>query len=210
MRVLAMSVVIIVALWGSSVRAQPSIVQEVHAVWAGCDYALRVEQDLQPIPSPRPFYRISVRSTAVPGGSCVLAARSIELATSPLEPRIAIAVDARGLVVAYTEKHSVRGVGTYAVTCLQRLDPHSLASLRWEWVSAGWTSTPGAAAVPGFAEVSRLVLYPSHVELTGTRGGNLVSVTPSGDSRFEDGTGFVVLYPDFFGAERKPPYLFVY
>ena len=156
------------------------------------------------------FYRISVRSTAVPGGRCVLAARSIDLGTSQLEPRIAIAVDARGLAVAYTEKNHLPGMGTYARTCLQRLDPHSLASLRWEWVSAGWSSLPGAAAVPGFAEVSRLVLYSTHVELTGTREGNQVSVAPSGDSRFEEGAGFVALYPDFFGAERKPPYLFVY
>mgnify|MGYP007050639359 CR=1 FL=1 len=72
MRVLGMSVIGLVSLFASSARADLPLVKEVHAAWNGCDYALRVEEDVDPIPYPRPLYRISVRSTVVSADTCTL------------------------------------------------------------------------------------------------------------------------------------------
>jgi len=210
MRVLGMSAVGIVTLLGSPAWADLPVVQEAHTVWEGCDYAIRVEQDVDPIPYPRPLYRVSVHSSVVSADTCTLEPRTVVLGTSMLEPHIAIAANEQGLVAAFSGGEYVRAIGPYAATYVRRLEPSTLATLRQEMISAGWTSAPGTAGGPGTADVVRLAIYPTHVELKGIRSGNLVTAYPSGDSRFEEGTGFAAFYSNFFGVNQKPPILFVY
>ncbi len=216
MRMSGAFVVGLMSLLGSEASADLPIVQQAQTTWGGCGYFIQVEQDVDPIPYPQPLYRIVLRSTVVSADTCTLPPQRIELGTSKLEPGIAIAADERGLVTAHSYGTYVRTMGPDMMTQVIRWEPTTLTNRRSEWIRVGNVPYPGAAGGPGSARVTRLTIFPKHVEVRGTRGGNLLFLdsdymNPDRDYRFEtSGTGFAVLFPDFFGVNQKPPYLYAY
>ncbi|QRK12666.1 hypothetical protein JQX13_23105 [Archangium violaceum] len=200
-----------VALLGPAAHADLPVVKTAQASWQGCDYTIKVLQDVDE-PMPRPLYRVSVQSAVVSPDTCSLVPTTVELGTSILEPTIAIAATAQGLVAAYSGGEYVKfGIGRWAVTHVHRLSPSTLRTLRLAELAAGWTSAPGTAGGPGTAEVDQITIYPSHVEVTGTRNGNLFGVYPSySPYRFGEGTHFAAFYPGFFGPNQQQPVLFIY
>ncbi|WNG44171.1 hypothetical protein F0U60_08685 [Archangium minus] len=210
MRIFGTIAVGMATLLGSAAHAELPVFKTAQASWQGCDYTIKVLQDVDV--DLRPLYRVSVQSAVVSSDTCSLVPTAVELGTSRVEPTIAIAANAQGLVAAYSGGEYVRlGIGKWAVTHVHRLNPSTLQTMKLAELAAGWTSAPGTAGGPGTAEVDQITLYPSHVEVTGTRNGNLFGVYPSySPYRFGEGTHFAAFYTGFFGPNQQQPILFIY
>ncbi|WNG51433.1 hypothetical protein F0U60_50380 [Archangium minus] len=160
MRILGTIAFGMVTLLGSAAHAELPVIKTAQASWQGCDYTIKVLQDVDTGGTfPLPLYRVSVQSAVVSSDTCSLVPTTVELGTSLLEPKIAIAVNDQGLVAAYSGGEYVRAMGgRWVHTYIHRLNPSTLQTTR---LAADWTSAPGTAGGPGTAEVDQLTIHPS-------------------------------------------------
>ncbi|WP_257458786.1 hypothetical protein [Archangium lipolyticum] len=210
MRILGTIAVGIVALLGSSAHAELPVVNEARVSWQGCDYSVKVRQDADPsAPYYQPLYRISVQSEVVSSGTCSLTPGTVELATSKLTPRIAIAANAEGLVVAYSFGEYYRGFGNWVRIRTHRLDPSTLGSVKVVGLQGHFVPSNGGAGGPGATYLEELSLHTGYLEVSGTLTGNSITEDPTTLSwpyPIVQGSRFVAIYPDFFGSTPRSPH----
>ncbi len=203
----------IVALLGSLAHAQVPV-NEVHASWQGCDYAVKVVEVADP-DWPyyyRPFYKISVQS-AVLSSPCTLTPGSVELATSRLTPDISIAVNDEGLAVAYSSGEYVRTIGPWVRSFIHSLNPSTLASLKVVGLQSNQVPPNGYAGLPGAAYVSGLWLGSGPLEVYGSFTGNSLTEYPAVTPwpyPIVQGSHFIVVYYDFFSPSSQSPFILTY
>jgi hypothetical protein len=211
MRMVGTIAVGIVALLASPARAELPVVNEARVSWQGCAYSIKVRQDVDPeAPYPQPLYRISVQSQVVSPSTCALTPKTVELATSKLEPRIAIAANAEGLAAAYSFGEYYRGFGNWIRLRIHRLDASTLSSVRVAGLQGQFVPPNGGAGGPGEANLQELTLHPGYLEVNGTLRGNSITEDPATipwPYPILEGSRFVAIYPDFFGSTQKPPHL---
>ncbi len=214
MRMVGTIAVGIVALLASPARAELPVVKEARVSWQGCDYSIKVRQDVDPdYPYPVPLYRISVQSEVVSPGTCSLTPRTVQLATSKLSPRIAISANAEGLAAAYSFGEYYRGYGNSIRLRIHRLDPSTMGSVRVAGLQANLVPENGGAGGPGEANLQGLTLYPGYLEVNGTLSGNSITEDPATlpwPYPIVQGSRFVATYPDFFGSTQQPPRIVTY
>lgn len=213
MRLLGKIAVGSVALFGALAHAQAPV-NEVHASWQGCDYAIKFVEVADP-DWPyyyRPLYKISVQSAVVSPATCTLTPGSVELATSKLTPQLAIAVNAEGLAVAYSSGENIRAYGPWVRVRIHSLDPSSLATLKVLGLQSYNVPPNGGAGMPGAAYVSGLLLYAGYLEVDGSFTGNSLTEDPATTPwpyPIVQGTHFAVFYSSFF-SQSSPPYIYTY
>ncbi|WNG25892.1 hypothetical protein F0U62_19110 [Cystobacter fuscus] len=213
MRMVGTIAVGIVALLASPAWAELPVVNEARVSWQGCDYSIKVRKRAYPPDDPYPwfyYYNISVQSEVVSLGSCSLTPRTVELATSESEPRIAIVANAEGLVVAYSFGDYVRGLGDWYRIRIHRLDPSTLGSVRVAVLGASFLPEDVGAGDPGAVNLQELTLHPGYLEVNGSFYGNWImdeTETIPWPHPLLQGDRFVAIYPDFFGSTQRPPHL---
>ena len=180
MRWLGTIAVGMVALFGSLAHAQTPV-NEVHASWQGCDYALKFVEVADP-DWPyyyRPLYKISVQSAVVSPSTCTLTPGTVELGTSKLTPQLAIVVNADGLAVAYSYGENIQAYGPWVRVRIYSLNPSSLATLKVLGLQSSHVPTNGGAGLPASAYVSQLLLYAGYLEVDGSFTGNSLTEDPA-------------------------------
>jgi hypothetical protein len=209
MRILGTIAVGIVALLASPALAELPVVNESHVSWQGCDFAIKVLQDVQQdYPYPQTLYRISVQSTVVSSATCSVTPSTTELGTSKLMPQIAIAANAEGLAVAFSFGEYNRNVGNWVRIRVYRLDPSSLGIYRIAGLQASYVPENGGAGMPGATSLQELTLHPGYIEVNGTFTGNSVTEDPATTPwpyPILQGNRFVAIYPDFFTWTPQSP-----
>ncbi|WP_224368124.1 hypothetical protein [Hyalangium versicolor] len=193
----------------------PPVVSEVHASWAGCDYAIRVTQCMRYEPYPKTVYRISARVAAEASGAARATLASVVLGESETVPAIAIAANDAGLVVGYSEEASYGSIGTLSNGHAVQLDPRTLAVVRHVKMFGGASLPTGTAGGWGSLKVGRLTIV-NHATLVveGTLSGNHIDVwtvqgvggywsTPY-DGSSPRATSFSATFPGFFTRPQAP------
>ena len=182
------------------------VINELRVTRQGCGYSLKVLRDVNPDPYPQPLYRIIVQSEVVSPNTCTLVPGTRELQTSKDEPRIALAANDEGVVVAYSHGGYTRPYTVIRIG-IQRLDPNTLGALRVAGLAAHWVPENGGAGGPGTLSLTKLILHPSAIEVSGTFTGNSVTDDPATIAwpyPIVQGSNFVASYPDFFGTTQPP------
>lgn len=186
------------------------VIDEARVTRQGCGYSIKVLQEVTPYPYP-PFHvhRIIVQSEVVSPGTCTLVPRTVELATSGIEPQIAIEANAEGVVVAYAYGEYSRWFRGHDLG-IQRLDPNTLCALRVAGLATYFAPGDGSlAGLPGDLSLENLSLRSSYIEASGTFTGNSIYESPRTVAPYPivEGSHFVAIYPDFFGTTQRPPFL---
>lgn len=207
MQMLRRIVLGIVALLGTSALASLPVVSAAQTTWGGCAYSIKVLQDVDPIPYPRPFYRIAVESSILAPGTCTVQPQAVELWTSRLLPQIAIQASADGVVAAYSYGEYIRTLGDFMRVSIRHLDPSTLGTLRVAGLTSSWVPANGGAGMPGAVSLGGLTLHGSSVEVTGTFTGNALTEDPAGipwPYPIWQGHEFFATYPNFFTTATPP------
>jgi hypothetical protein len=218
MRMLGTIAVGMMALLASPAHAELPLVNEERVSWQGCDYAIQVREDVDPQWYwPRPLYRISVTSEVVSPSTCSLTPGTVELATSKLAPRIAIAASTEGLVVAYSFGEYARFYGDWVRIRVHALDPSTLDSVRVAGLKGAIVPPNGGAGGPGATYLGELTLHHHTLKLTGTLYGNAITEDPAtvpwpypvvkGSDFVVKEYPFLAIYPDFFDPTPRSPVL---
>ena len=209
MRILGTIAVGMVALLASPALAALPVVSESRVSWQGCEFSIKVLQDVeQAYPYPQTLYRISVQSAVVSPATCSLTPNTLELGTSKLMPQIAIAANAEGLAVAYSFGEYIRSVGNWVRLRVYRLDPSSLGIYRIAGLQASYVPANGGAGMPGATSLQELTLHPGYIAVNGTFTGNSVTEDPATTPwpyPILQGNRFVAIYPDFFTWAPQSP-----
>ncbi|QRN94467.1 hypothetical protein JRI60_35815 [Archangium violaceum] len=209
MRILGTLVVGLFTLLGSPALADLPVINEAQTSRNGCNYRVKVLEDSEPHPSQPilvPLYRVVVESEIVSPATCLLTPGSVELGTSYLVPKIAIAANDEGLAVAYSWGAWVRFYGDLTHVRVHRLDPSTLASTRTSSLEGGFVPPGGGGGGPGSVDLDSLTLYPGFIMVMGTLSGNSISDLSASPYESTQGTGshFVAIYPDFFNTTQRP------
>jgi hypothetical protein len=180
--------------------------KEVQAVWNGCTYKVRVEQD-KITGYPFPLFNIYGRVEADPSGVCQTAPASTLLGTSQNEPGILINVGPAGFTAAYTEWVSIRGMGPKARAHVVHVKPDVTGTVRHEHFSGGYLPPGGGAGGPGSASVLSIAVYnDSTLVVQGELGGNRVYYGESWSSVYAAGTAtqYTAVFSQFFTSNQAP------
>jgi hypothetical protein len=143
-------------------------------------------------------------------GTCALTPKTVELTTSKLEPRIAIAANAEGLAAAYSFGEYYRGMGNSIRLRIHRLDASTLSSVRVAGLQGVFVAPNGGGGGPGEANQGELTLHPGYLEVNGTLYGNSITEDPATvpyPYPLAQGSRFVAIYPDFFSTTPRAPHL---
>jgi hypothetical protein len=198
----------------SAEPGQPALplVQEAHAVWAGCDYALVTRQDVVNDPYPKTLYRISAELSAA-ASTCTAAATSVALGESEYVQPLSIKASAAGIAVGYSQAVSARGIGTLSHGYVAQLDPSTLGIVRRFRLQPGSLPTSCTAGGPGWLEVGQLTLTGSDLAVDGpmsgnhldlwTYGGGVDATTPC-DGSSPRTTTFTLTLPGFLTQPQAP------
>lgn len=195
----------IVALLGTSALADLPVINEMHANWGGCDYAIKVRQDVNPYPYPQPLYRIAVERAVISHLTCFLQPGSVELATSKLVPQIAIVSGTQGVAVAYSSGEYVRGMGNWVRVSIRQIDPTTLNSVRVAGLQASYVPANGGAGNVGAVSLEGMSLSSTTLRLVGTFAGNAITEDPSPvpwPYPIVQGNHFIADYPNFFSSTQ--------
>ncbi|MDC0713633.1 hypothetical protein POL68_34525 [Stigmatella sp. ncwal1] len=199
----------------SAEPGQPALplVHEVHAVWAGCDYALVARQDVVNDPYPKILYRLSAELSA-DDSTCTATGTSVALGESESVPVLDIKASAAGIAVGYSQAFSYKGIGTLSHGYVAQLDPSTLGIVRRFRLQPSSLPTSCLAGGPGWLEVGQITLTNdstlvvegpmsgNHMALW-TYGGGVDATTPC-DGSSPRGTTFTVTLPEFFTQPQAP------
>ncbi|WP_052420170.1 DUF5011 domain-containing protein [Hyalangium minutum] len=161
---------------------------------------------MDPIPYPRPFYRITVESSVL-APTCTVQPKSLELTTSRALPQVAIQASADGIVAAYTYGEFVRFMGDITRVSVRNLDPNTLGTLRGAGLSSAIVPPNGAAGYPGAVLLDALTIQGPYVEVSGTFTGNALTEDPATipwPYPIWQGNNFVASYANFFTTTTPP------
>ncbi len=186
-------------------KAQIGFSKEVQAVWNGCTYKVRVEQD-QVTGYPAPPFNIYARIEADPSGTCQTAPASTLVGTSTYEPDIFINVEQAGFVVGYNEWYTIRGMGFFTRAHVVQADLNTTSVLRHASLSGGYQPPGGGGGGPGSAFVTQLSVY-NHATLVvqGQAGGNVICYNYSTTGcAHGTATQYTAVFPGFFTSAQAP------
>ncbi|WNG25895.1 hypothetical protein F0U62_19125 [Cystobacter fuscus] len=211
MRMVGTIAVGIVALLASPAQAD-SVINSEQVSWQGCAYTIKVLRGDDPYADTP--YSVSLQSAVVSPDTCSLTPRTIKLVDSVSEPHIAIAVSAEGLAIAYSYEQYARFSWGRQLLRIHHLNPSTLGSVRVAGLEGIALSDTGAWAPSPFS-LNRLILYPDFLEVGGFLEGSTNALmddpaTIPWPPPLAEGSHFVAIYPDFFGATRQPPQIFTY
>ncbi|OJH38371.1 hypothetical protein BON30_24885 [Cystobacter ferrugineus] len=190
------------ALVGSPALAELPVVDEAHIAWLGCDYSIKVRQDSDGAPNPKPLYRISVENESLEPGSCLWSPNRRELATSKIPPRIKIEASHNGPVLAYSWGENIQCLGPWVRISIHNVNPSTLESSRQAKLEAWYQEDPTFEGWPrpGALYLDNLIVGSNFIQVTGDFSGNRISYAPNPVT----GTHFVASYPMFFEVNHSP------
>jgi hypothetical protein len=121
-----------------------------------------------------------------------------------------IAASAEGLAVAYSFDEYTQFVGSRYLLRIHRLNPSTLGSVRVAGLEGHFVSETGGWGAPAPISLDRLTLYPGSLEVSCSLEGDANSITEDPATApwpypIAQGSHFVAIYPDFFGATQPPP-----
>ncbi len=211
MRMVGTIAVGIVALLASPAQAD-YVINSEQVSWQGCAYTIKVLQEEDPYADTP--YSVSLQSAVVSPGTCSLTPRTVNLVDSVREPQIAISVSAEGLAIAYSYEEYERFSWGRHLLRIHHLDPSTLGSVRVAELEGIWLSETGSWGPSPFS-LDRLTLYPGSLEVHGFLEGETNAIksnqpATSWPPPLAQGSHFVAIYPDFFGATRQPPQIVTY
>ncbi|ADO73296.1 hypothetical protein [Stigmatella aurantiaca] len=199
----------------SAEPGQPALplVREAHAVWAGCDYALVVRQDMVNDPYPKTLYRLFAELSA-DDSTCTAAGTSVALGESEYVPVLDIKAGAAGIAVGYSQAFTYKGIGTLSHGYVAQLDPNTLGIVRRFRLQPSSLPTSCEAGGPGRLEVGQITLTNgSDLVVEGPISGNHIALWTSGggvdfttpcDGSSPRSTTFTLTLPGFFTQPQTP------